>query len=62
MSNYSTDTETGATALTGVLIALFVFLAIAFLAGTAPDMGARALAASNHVQTVAAAVDAHKVS
>jgi len=59
MSNYSTDTESGATALTGVLIALFVFLAIAFLAGTAPDMGIKAL---NHAQTVTAAVDAHQVS
>lgn len=62
MSNYSTDTESGATALTGVLIALFVFLAIAFLAGTAPDMGAKALAASNHVQTVAAGTDASQAS
>ena len=62
MSNYSTDTESGATALTGVLIALFIFLAIAFLAGTAPDMASRALAASNHTQTVTAALDAHQVS
>lgn len=63
MSNYSTDTENSASALTGILIALFVFLGIAFLADTAPGMGIKALAATNQVQTVLATVPhAHKVS
>jgi hypothetical protein len=65
MSNYSTsDTENGANVLTGVLIALFVFLALAFLADTAPDMGIKALAASNAQSVAVAAIthSHHKVS
>jgi len=51
-SDYSTDREIyGANVLTGVLIFLAAVLAVAFLAGTSPEMGAHAQA---HAQAVAA--------
>jgi hypothetical protein len=50
-SDYSTDREIyGANVLTGVMIFLAAVLAVAFLAGTSPEMGAHAQA---HAQTVA---------
>ena len=61
----SNDTSTGesivATALTGALIALSIVLGIAFLAGTSPDMSAKAAAAASaQVEHVAVATTVHK--
>ena len=52
MSDFSNSTDReiyGANALTGVLIFLTAVLAVAFLAGTSPDMGSHAA----HVAAVA---------
>jgi hypothetical protein len=59
-SSDHTDREIyGANVLMGVLIFLAAVLAVAFLAGTSPEMGAHAQA---HAQTVAAVVSQQAAS
>ena len=58
MSDFSNSTDReiyGANALTGVLIFLTAVLAVAFLAGTSPDMG-------NHAVAHVAAISAQQVA
>jgi hypothetical protein len=54
MSDFSNSTDgeiIGANALTGVLIFLTAVLAVAFLAGTSPNMGTRAQAHVAEIST-----------